>query len=73
MLGCLIPVGEALKDTGATKIMVDGLTMVASQIPTYCAVGLVIVVTMLMTPMLHHAAAVLVMGRRIWAWRRTLS
>jgi len=62
MLGCLIPVGEALKDTGATKIMADGLTMLASQLPTYCAVGPILVVSMLTTPMLHHAAAVVVMG-----------
>jgi di/tricarboxylate transporter len=62
MLGCLIPVGEALKDTGTTKIMADGLTMMASQIPAYCAVGMVLVVSMLVTPVLHHAAAVVVMG-----------
>ena len=32
MLGSLIPVGEALKDTGAAKMMADGLTMLASLI-----------------------------------------
>lgn len=62
MLGSLIPVGEALKDTGAAKIMADGLTVLAAQMPAYCAVGLILVVSMLVTPMLHHAAAVLVMG-----------
>jgi di/tricarboxylate transporter len=62
MLGSLIPVGEALKDTGAAKIMADGLTVLAVQMPGYCAVGLILVVSMLVTPMLHHAAAVLVMG-----------
>ena len=62
MLGCLIPVGEALKDTGATNILAEGLTMLTSQMPAYLAVGLILVVSMLVTPMLHHAAAVLVMG-----------
>ena len=62
MLGCLIPVGEALKDTGAAKLLADGLTVVAAHFPAYRAVGLILVVSMLVTPMLHHAAAVLVMG-----------
>ena len=62
MLGCLIPVGEALKDTGAAKLLADGLTVIAAHCPGYGAVGLILVVSMLVTPMLHHAAAVLVMG-----------
>ena len=62
MLGCLIPVGEALKDTGAAKLLADGLTVIAAHLPAYGAVGLILVVSMLVTPMLHHAAAVLVMG-----------
>jgi di/tricarboxylate transporter len=62
MLGCLIPVGEALKDTGAAKLLADGLTIVAAGLPPYLAVGLIMVVSMLITPLLHHAAAVLLMG-----------
>ncbi len=62
MLGCLIPVGEALKDTGAAGLMADGLTVIAAQLPAYLAVGVIMVVSMLVTPLLHHAAAVLLMG-----------
>ena len=62
MLGCLIPVGEALKDTGTSKLLADGLTVLASGLPGYLAVGLILVVSMLVTPLLHHAAAVLLMG-----------
>ena len=62
MLGCLIPVGEALKDTGTAGLLADGLTVVAAQLPAYLAVGLIMVVSMLVTPLLHHAAAVLLMG-----------
>jgi di/tricarboxylate transporter len=62
MLGCLIPVGEALKDTGAAGLMADGLTVIAAQLPAYLVVGLIMVVSMLVTPLLHHAAAVLLMG-----------
>ena len=62
MLGCLIPVGEALKDTGAAGLMADGLTVVAAQLPGTLALALILVVSMLVTPFLHHAAAVVVMG-----------
>ncbi len=62
MLGCLIPVGEALKQTGAAGLMADGLTVLAAHLPGTMAVGLILVVSMLVTPFLHHAAAVVVMG-----------
>jgi di/tricarboxylate transporter len=62
MLGCLIPVGEALKDTGASGLLADGLTLLAAHLSGILAVGLLMVVSMLVTPLMHHAAAVLVMG-----------
>jgi di/tricarboxylate transporter len=52
----------ALNDTGAAKLMADGLTVLAAHLPDYLAVGLIMVVSMLVTPLLHHAAAVLLMG-----------
>lgn len=62
MLACLIPVGEALKDTGAAALMANLLTVLAAQLPGSLAVGFILLVSMLVTPFLHHAAAVLVMG-----------
>lgn len=62
MLGCLIPVGEALKETGAAGLVGNVLTMVAAHLPGSLAVGFILLVSMLVTPFLHHAAAVLVMG-----------
>jgi di/tricarboxylate transporter len=62
MLGCLIPVGEALKLTGASGLIANGLTQVAMHLPDSLALSLIIVASMLVTPFLHHAAAVLVMG-----------
>ena len=62
LLGSLIPVGEALKDTGTAALMADGLTTVAAHLSGPLAVGLILVVSMLVTPFLHHAAAVVVMG-----------
>jgi di/tricarboxylate transporter len=62
MIGCLIPVGEAMKDTGAAALLGGVLTHVAHLVPAFAAVGLVMAVAMLLTPLLHHAAAVLVLG-----------
>ncbi len=62
MLGCLIPVGEALKETGAVGLMGDALTVVAAHLPGSLAVGFMLIASMIVTPFLHHAAAVLVMG-----------
>jgi di/tricarboxylate transporter len=62
MIGCLIPVGEAMKDTGAAALLGDMLTHVAHLVPAYAAIGLVMATAMLLTPLLHHAAAVLVLG-----------
>jgi di/tricarboxylate transporter len=62
MLGCLIPVGEALKQTGAAGLVAHLLTEAATGLPGTLAVGLVLVTSMLVTPFLHHAAAVVVMG-----------
>lgn len=62
MLGCLIPVGEALKETGATDLIAAALSSIAVHLPGELAVALLLGVAMLVTPFMHHAAAVLVMG-----------
>jgi di/tricarboxylate transporter len=62
MLGCLIPVGEALKETGGTAHLSHALSAAAQFIPAWATLGLVLATAMLVTPLLHHAAAVLVLG-----------
>jgi di/tricarboxylate transporter len=62
MLACLIPVGEAVRETGAAGLIADWLSVAAIHLPGGMAVGLILVVSMLVTPLMHHAAAVLVMG-----------
>ncbi len=62
MLACLIPVGEGLKDTGATDVIGNLLATVSSDLPGFMAIALILLVSMILTPFLHHAAAVLVLG-----------
>ena len=46
MLGCLIPVGEALKDTGAAGLRADGLTLVVGYLSGNPAVGFILLACM---------------------------
>lgn len=62
LLGALIPVGEAMHSTGTTDLIAHWLTALAAHLPPAATLGLVLAITMLVTPLLHHAAAVIVMG-----------
>ncbi len=62
MLAALLPVGHGLEGTGATKVMGEWIAAASTGLPGYGAIALMIVVSMILTPFLHHAAAVLVLG-----------
>jgi di/tricarboxylate transporter len=62
LLGSLIPIGEAVKTTGTADLIAGALSGTAAHAPAFAVIGAVLAVTMLVTPVLHHAAAVLVMG-----------
>ena len=62
LLGSLIPIGEAVKTTGTADLIAGVLSGAAAHAPAFAVIAAVLVVTMLATPVLHHAAAVLVMG-----------
>ena len=62
MLGALIPVSDSLRTTGASDLIATGLASVATSMPAWGAVGLIMVVAMAVTPFLNNAATVLVMA-----------
>ncbi len=62
LIGALIPIGEAVKSTGTTELLAGAIAGFAAHLPGYAILGVILAVTMLVTPILHHAAAVLVMG-----------
>jgi di/tricarboxylate transporter len=62
MLGALIPVSAALEHTGGTQLVSDWLSSVASGVPPWAAVGLILIAAMAATPFLNNAATVLVMA-----------
>jgi di/tricarboxylate transporter len=62
MIGCLIPVSDAIRTTGGTEIIATWLSGTASIMPAWGAVALIMVAAMAVTPFLNNAATVLVMA-----------
>src|SRR5581483_9291733 len=62
LLGALIPIGEAVQTTGTAELIAHVLAGLAAHVPAFAVLAALLAVTMLVTPILHHAAAVLVMG-----------
>ena len=62
LLAALIPVSNAIQETGGTDLIAAGLEGVLGAIPPLAAVGLMIVIAMAITPFLNNAATVLVMA-----------
>lgn len=62
LIGSLIPVGEAVRETGVTDLVAARLYDVAALLPGTGAVAVLMVATMLLTPLVHHAASVIIMG-----------
>ena len=62
LLGALIPVGEALRISGATDLVARWLSDAALSLPPIGALALILAAAMAVTPFLNNAATVLVMA-----------
>ncbi|HEX2146461.1 MAG TPA: SLC13 family permease, partial [Pseudorhizobium sp.] len=62
MLAALIPVADTLRTSGASDLIAGALGSLASGLPPYAALSLILVTAMGVTPFLNNAATVLVMG-----------
>jgi di/tricarboxylate transporter len=62
LIAALIPVSEALRETGGSDLIATWLSHVASGLPAYGALALILGAAMLVTPFLNNAATVLVMA-----------
>jgi di/tricarboxylate transporter len=62
LIGCLIPVSDALRTTGGTELIAGLLSTAANQLPPLGALALIMIAAMAITPFLNNAATVLVMG-----------
>ena len=62
LIGALIPIGDAVQQNGTAKLIATALAAHVAHLPGFAVLGALLAATMLITPILHHAAAVLVMG-----------
>ncbi|HVJ31155.1 MAG TPA: SLC13 family permease, partial [Gammaproteobacteria bacterium] len=62
LLASLIPVASALETTGTAQLAADALVGAAGRLPPHAILGLMLVATMAITPLLNNAATVLLMG-----------
>jgi di/tricarboxylate transporter len=72
MLATLIPVSDALRTTGGTELIAQGLSHFAHQLPPFGALTLILVAAMAVTPFLNNAATVLVMAPIATSFASTL-
>ncbi|MBV9117486.1 MAG: SLC13 family permease, partial [Acetobacteraceae bacterium] len=62
LLGALIPLSHAVTETGGSALVAGWLNVAVHGAPPMLALGIVLVITMAVTPFLHNAPTVLVFG-----------
>ena len=62
LLGAMIPVGEALETTGGALRIASILTDLGESLPPWAMVGLVLLITMLLSDWINNATAVILMA-----------
>ena len=62
LLAALIPVGDAVRNTGGTELIAAWLEQPLHAVPPVAALAIIMVVAMLVTPFLHNAPTVLMLG-----------
>jgi di/tricarboxylate transporter len=62
LLGALIPLSHAVRDTGGTELLARGLEAAVHGVSPYWTLTIVTVITMAVTPFFHNAPTVLVVG-----------
>jgi di/tricarboxylate transporter len=62
LLGAMIPVGEAFDKTGTTKLIADALVGLSGDLQPVWILALLLLVTMLLTDIVNHAATALLMA-----------
>ena len=62
LLGALIPLSHAVRDTGGTELLARGLEAAVHGVSPYWTLTIITVITMVVTPFFHNAPTVLVVG-----------
>ncbi|MDX1410711.1 MAG: SLC13 family permease, partial [Nitrospirales bacterium] len=67
LIGAMIPIGQALEETGATKVVVGSFLGIASTFSPVVILTLLLVLTMMLSDVLNNAATAVVMAPFGWA------
>jgi di/tricarboxylate transporter len=62
LLGAMIPLGDALLDTGAARLIGGSIVMISGQVGPLVMLAVVLTTTMAITPVLNNAATVVMMA-----------
>jgi len=62
LLAAMIPVGQALETTGTTKLIADQIIHFNSGAPVYMLLGLLIIISMLLSDVINNAATAVIMA-----------
>jgi di/tricarboxylate transporter len=62
LLGAMIPLGDALQQTGAAQLIAGSILAVAGEVGPHAMLALVLLLTMAITPVLNNAATVVIMA-----------
>ena len=66
LIGAMIPIGQALEETGATKVVVESFLGIASGFSPMVILTLVLILTMMLSDVLNNAATAVVMAPFGW-------
>jgi di/tricarboxylate transporter len=62
LLGAMIPVGQAMQDTGTTTVIAEGISKLVGHYPAIVALTVVLVLTMTLSDIINNAATAVVMA-----------
>jgi len=62
LLGAMIPVGQALQNTGSDTLIAESIAGLAETLPLWALIAVLLVVTMVLTDVINNAATALIMA-----------
>ena len=62
LLGAMIPLGDALQDTGAARLIAGSILSISGEVGPLAMLAVVLLMTMAITPVLNNAATVVIMA-----------
>jgi di/tricarboxylate transporter len=62
LLGCLIPVGEALQSSGGTDVIAEFILSLAGDLPSWLLLGVLMATCMLLSDLIHNTPTAVIMA-----------